>query len=86
MEEFISREFYLNRNINLYQNECNQNSVKDLLPIAMNLRNTVKQLGQRPNHRKVKYVERIVIIGRPGSGRHRQARLLADRLDLVLSI
>lgn len=86
MEGFISREFHLNRNINILQeDEKTKNSTKDLLPVAMNLRNILKQLEQRPNHAKVKYVERIAIIGRPGSGKHRQARLLADRLDLVLS-
>lgn len=85
MEGFITREFHLNRNISIPQEDDAKNSAKDLLPVAMNLRNTLKQLEQRPNHEKVKYVERIVIIGRPGSGKHRQARLLADRLDLVLS-
>ncbi|XP_038112128.1 uncharacterized protein LOC6040766 [Culex quinquefasciatus] len=84
MEGFISREFHLNRNINIPHEDDAKNSAKDLLPVAMHLRNTLKQLEQRPNHEKVKYVERIVIIGRPGSGKHRQARLLADRLDLVL--
>ncbi|XP_052565010.1 adenylate kinase 8 [Culex pipiens pallens] len=84
MEGFISREFHLNRNISIPQEDDTKNFAKDLLPVAMYLRNTLKQLEQRPNHEKMKYVERIVIIGRPGSGKHRQARLLADSLDLVL--
>lgn len=57
---------------------------RTVLPIAVSLKNSMRQMALHPDHSRVKYIERILIMGRPGSGKHRQARLLANRLDLIL--
>ncbi|XP_053686136.1 uncharacterized protein LOC128735677 [Sabethes cyaneus] len=60
------------------------NPLSAIVSAAQHLNNTVKILKFNPDHAMVKYVERIAIIGRPGSGTHWQARILANRLDAVL--
>ncbi|XP_055600824.1 uncharacterized protein LOC129749774 [Uranotaenia lowii] len=86
---FLKKRFHLNGVMNSEnfinaENENAENDLEVLLPLALDIQKTVQLLSIRPNHKHVKYVERIVFIGRPGSGKHRQARLLAERLNLIL--
>lgn len=84
----MQEEFNLKRRMDL--TKCLKNdqnpTTKTILPIAVDLKNTIKQLSSRPGHKQVKYIEQILFIGRPGSGKHLQARLLANRLDLILGM
>ncbi|XP_021709368.1 uncharacterized protein LOC110679315 [Aedes aegypti] len=88
-QKLIAKKFHINRKIDLSRNNnCTDitqlSHTRTILPIAINLKNTLKQMSLHPDHEQVKYIERILIIGRPGSGKHRQARMLANRLDLIL--
>ncbi|XP_062554741.1 uncharacterized protein LOC134219870 [Armigeres subalbatus] len=85
-EQLITNEFHLNKTINLIDLVQNNQllNTKTILPAACDMKSMIKQLIQHPSHPQVKYIERILIVGRPGSGKHRQAQLLANRLDLIL--
>ncbi|XP_065092561.1 uncharacterized protein LOC135713379 [Ochlerotatus camptorhynchus] len=85
-EKQISEEFHLNRLIDITKSlKAEQHpNIQTILPIAVDFKNTIKQLSSIPGHKQIKYVERILMTGRPGSGKHLQARLLANRLDLIL--
>ncbi|XP_062698205.1 uncharacterized protein LOC109418631 isoform X1 [Aedes albopictus] len=84
--KLIQREFHLNKRFDLNHNLSSMKATetRTVLPIAVSLKNSMRQMALHPDHSRVKYIERILIMGRPGSGKHRQARLLANRLDLIL--
>ncbi|XP_058832755.1 adenylate kinase isoform X2 [Topomyia yanbarensis] len=87
-ERPLLKDFNVNRNIDVNGNELEAdvtpNRWRTILPIVIDLKNTIQLMKSSPNHPIIKYVERIVFLGRPGSGKHRLARMVANRLDLVL--
>ncbi|XP_058465080.1 uncharacterized protein LOC131438805 isoform X2 [Malaya genurostris] len=82
----LLKDFHVHQHIDLVKNDELQTKQnwRTILPTATDLRNTIKLINRNPNHFKVKYIQRIVLLGRLGSGTHRFARMLANRLDLVL--
>ncbi|XP_055534097.1 uncharacterized protein LOC129723732 isoform X2 [Wyeomyia smithii] len=89
-ENVLSKVFCVNRcltvDINNHHSEGSAkfDPLETMFSTAQNLNDKVKLLQCSPLHATIKYVERIALIGRPGSGKHWLARMLADRLDVLL--
>ncbi|XP_053674122.1 uncharacterized protein LOC128724422 [Anopheles nili] len=60
------------------------NDEKSLQKLSSRICENSNLLKVDPHHFAIKYAERIVLLGRPGCGKHRIGKWLAERLNVIL--